>query len=68
MNLPIRVECDEQRLRPQNSEVERLIAANDLAAKLIGWTPKVSLEDGLLQTIEWLRNNLDRYRPDVYNV
>jgi NAD dependent epimerase/dehydratase len=68
LNFPIRIECDEQRVRPQNSEVERLIAANALAARLIGWSPKVTLEDGLLQTIEWLRNNLERYRPDVYNI
>jgi NAD dependent epimerase/dehydratase len=65
---PVTVETDAERLRPAKSEVDRLLADNRLAAQLIGWTPEVSFEDGLARTIEWLRHNLSRYRPDVYNV
>lgn len=65
---PVTIETDAERLRPAKSEVDRLLADNRLAAKLIGWTPEVTFEDGLARTIEWLRHNLSRYRPDVYNV
>lgn len=62
------VECDEARLRPGKSEVERLLADNSLAKELFGWEPKFTLEQGLEQTIEWFRGNLSEYRADVYNV
>jgi dTDP-glucose 4,6-dehydratase len=68
LDYPIQIETDEARLRPENSEVERLLAQNALAKQLLDWTPQVTLEEGLTQTIEWLRNNLQRYRPDVYNI
>ncbi|MFN5623363.1 MAG: GDP-mannose 4,6-dehydratase [Planctomyces sp.] len=64
----VRIECDEQRLRPAASEVERLLADNRLAAETVGWKPTVTLEDGLQQTIEWFRGNSKGYRADVYNV
>ncbi|HUQ72295.1 MAG TPA: GDP-mannose 4,6-dehydratase [Planctomycetaceae bacterium] len=65
---PVTIETDADRLRPAKSEVDRLLADNRLAKQILGWTPEVSFEDGLARTIEWLRHNLSRYRPDVYNV
>lgn len=62
------IESDEQRVRPAKSEVERLLADNTRAKQLLGWSPTVSLEDGLQRTIAWLRDHLGRYRPDVYNI
>ena len=62
----IELESDDSRIRPDKSEVERLLADNQLAKELLGWTPEVNLEDGLQQTIDWLRENLDKYRPGVY--
>lgn len=59
---------DAQRLRPANSEVDRLLCANDKARDLLGWTPKVGLEDGLRHTIAWLTRHLDRYKTDMYNI
>jgi NAD dependent epimerase/dehydratase len=64
----IQIECDQQRLRPDASEVERLLADNRLARELLGWEPQVDLETGLLHTIEWMRASLERYRPGVYVV
>src|SRR3972149_7371254 len=63
-----RMECDEQRLRPKDSEVERLLADNTRARALIGWKPEVLLEDGLRRTIEWTRENLGRYRVGQHAV
>ena len=62
----ISIQTEAQRMRPENSEVERLLAGNALARKLLGWEPQVSLEDGLTLTIEWMREQLDHYRPGAY--
>ena len=64
----VRIETDEQRIRPGASEVERLLASNTRAADVLGWSPRVSLEEGLEKTITWLRDNLRHYRPGVYTV
>jgi NAD dependent epimerase/dehydratase len=66
MNKPLAIKSEPARLRPIGSEVERLVAENQLAHELLNWQPKVSLEDGLEHTINWLGHNLDKYRPGVY--
>lgn len=66
--LPVPVEQDASRVRPERSEVERLLACNRKARELLGWEPRVSLEEGLDATIGWMRENLNRYRPGVYVV
>jgi NAD dependent epimerase/dehydratase len=58
----IRIEQDPVRVRPEESEVERLICDNTKAKKILNWEPKVSLGDGLLRTIEWIRQSPDYYR------
>ncbi|MBY3596236.1 NAD-dependent 4,6-dehydratase LegB [Rhizobium bangladeshense] len=70
IGVNVEVECDEQRLRPTNSEVERLCCDNSLIKSLTGFSPRYSLEDGLKATIEWLRQpqNLARYKADIFNV
>jgi nucleoside-diphosphate-sugar epimerase len=62
--------CDDTRLRPEKSEVERLLSDNSLARGLSGWKPQVSLDEGLARTVEWMRDsgNLSRYKWDHYNV
>ncbi len=62
----ISIQSEEQRLRPEKSEVERLLADSTLARRLLGWEPTVSLEEGLGHTLEWMRQHLERYRPGVY--
>ena len=69
MDKQVTIEGDDtDRVRPGGSEVERLLADNTLARELMGWRPAISLEEGLSRTIEWIRANQDRYRPDVYTV
>jgi NAD dependent epimerase/dehydratase len=62
------VELDEQRLRPPESEVERLLADTSKASELLGWEPAVSFDEGLRRTIDWLTGSLDAYKASLYNV
>ena len=59
---------DAQRVRPEKSEVLKLISNNTKAKTLLGWEPKVDLDTGLSQTIEWFRHNQHHYKPFQYNV
>jgi NAD dependent epimerase/dehydratase len=62
------VSLDEQRLRPPDSEVERLIADTTKAKRLLGWEPEIDLDEGLRRTIEWMSGALGSYKPSLYNV
>ncbi|MFC2105532.1 SDR family NAD(P)-dependent oxidoreductase [Candidatus Bipolaricaulota bacterium] len=64
----VRIVCDEQRVRPEKSEVMELICDNRKAKELIDWEPQYALEKGLAETIEWVRGNLDLYKAGLYNV
>ncbi len=55
-----RIVLDPQRIRPAQSEVRELLSNNQLAARLIGWEPRISLRDGLQQTIDYLRQHPPR--------
>jgi dTDP-glucose 4,6-dehydratase len=55
-----------QRIRPENSEVDRLCADATKAKTLLGWEPKHTLEDGLAETISWIEKNTSRFRQGVY--
>lgn len=59
---------EDQRKRPEKSEVERLLCDNSKAAKLLDWRPATDLEQGLATTVAWLRDNQNRYKPSVYNL
>lgn len=64
----VEIVCEQQRLRPKASEVERLCSDNSKALRLMNWLPGTSLDDGLAQTIDWVRDNLDRFRVNQYTV
>ena len=64
----VEIECEEQRVRPDKSEVERLLADGRLARDLVDWEPPMSFEEGLERTIEWLREHSKRFRVDEYTV
>lgn len=60
------VETDAQRVRPAASEVGRLLAGTDLARELFQWKPRYSLDQGLEETIAWVRANLAQFRVEEY--
>ncbi len=62
------VMSDTGRVRPEASEVDRLCADISKARKNLGWTPRYTLEEGLLKTIAWIKDHLELYRPETYNV
>ncbi|MBI1859631.1 MAG: GDP-mannose 4,6-dehydratase [Deltaproteobacteria bacterium] len=66
MQKPI-VQADE-RMRPEKSEVMRLVSDNSKARSLIGWAPQVTLEKGLSQTIDWISQHRSIYKSGLYNV
>lgn len=68
INPNARIVCDEERLRPEKSEVNRLLGSNEKILKLTNWQPKYSFSEGLSETIEFLKNNIDRYKTDIYNI
>lgn len=68
MQVDKRVVTDAQRVRPGLSEVMRLVSDNRKAARLLGWTPQIELDEGLLRTVEFVRRHIHLYRPSTYMV
>jgi len=58
--------CEAERVRPENSEVLRLVCDRTLAGELLGWRPEVSLEEGLRRTMEFIERHGDWYKADTY--
>ena len=59
---------DPARIRPQASEVMRLISNNTILRSATDWKPETNIEAGCAKTVEWLSSHLDQYRPDRYAV
>lgn len=68
MGKEITVQIEEQRLRPEKSEVNRLLADNTKADQLVNWKPDYTLDQGLAITVEWIKENLDKYKAQIYNL
>ncbi len=66
MDRPLEIISEAERTRPETSEVERLLAENSVARTLLGWEPKVGLEEGLRRTVEWIKENEKKYRSGIY--
>lgn len=68
INPKAEIVCDEERLRPEKSEVNRLLGCNEKIMRLTDWRQQYSLEEGLEETIAFLKENLDKYKTDIYNL
>jgi len=64
----VKIKTESQRIRPEKSEVLTLICDNSQAKKLVNWAPAYTLEQGLLETIDFIRQHADMYKSDQYNV
>lgn len=64
----VTIRQSEERMRSASSEVQRLCSDNSLARSLAGWQPKVSLEEGLELTLDWVKKQGHLYDPDQYRV
>ena len=68
INPKAKIICDDERLRPEKSEVNRLLGCNKKILRLTNWKAQYSLEEGLRNTIGFYKDNMDRYKVDIYNI
>lgn len=68
INPAAKIICEEERLRPEKSEVNRLLGSAAKLKSMTNWQPQYTFEQGLAATIEFLRQNLSEYKVDIYNV
>ncbi len=68
IGMNIEIICDDVRLRPEKSEVNRLWADNTKIKALTGWQPAYTLEQGLRETISWIEKNMQFFKSDLYNI
>ncbi len=68
INPKARIVCDERRLRPDKSEVGRLLGSNAKIKELTDWKQQYTFAQGIAATIEWMRQNMQYYKTDIYNV
>lgn len=70
INPKAKIICDDQRLRPDKSEVNRLLGSNEKIKRLTGWSPSHTFEEGIKETVEWFKEegNMQRYKSDIYNI
>jgi dTDP-glucose 4,6-dehydratase len=68
IGVQVPIVTDESRMRPEKSEVRRLLCDNTRAREWMGWEPRVSIEEGLARTVEWFFANRHRYKAKLFNV
>lgn len=68
INPKAQIVCEQERLRPEKSEVNRLLGCNEKIMALTDWKPQYTLETGIAETIAFLRENLGKYKCDIYNM
>lgn len=68
INPKARIVCEEERLRPEKSEVNRLLGSNEKIKALTDWKQQYTFTQGIQETIAWLREHMDHYKTDIYNI
>jgi len=68
MQRKIKIEIENKRIRPNMSEVERLVCDNTKLTQHTSWCPQYTFENGLMETINWFKDNVQFYKPHIYNV
>lgn len=68
INPKAKIICEEQRLRPEKSEVNRLLGSNEKIRQLTSWEPRYTLAQGIGETVEWIGQNMNCYKTNIYNI
>lgn len=68
INPKAKIICEEQRLRPEKSEVNRLLGSNEKIKQLTSWEPTYTLAQGIGETVEWIGQNMNCYKTNIYNI
>lgn len=70
INPNAKIICDEERIRPDKSEVNRLLGSNKKIKELTNWSPSYTFEEGIKETIEWfkIKENMSSYKANIYNI
>lgn len=68
INPKAKIICEAERLRPEMSEVNRLLGSNEKIKYLTNWSPQYTFEQGLTETIKFFGENLSKYKSDIYNL
>jgi NAD dependent epimerase/dehydratase len=68
INKKLKVIQEEERIRPEKSEVERLVSNSEKARKLLRWKPEMDIEQGIQKTISWIKDNINFYKKEIYNI
>lgn len=70
INPNAKIICEEERIRPEKSEVNRLLGSNEKLKSLTNWSQKFTFEEGIKETIEWfkIKKNLEKYKTEIYNL
>ena len=68
LNSKANIKKEAKRKRPSNSEVVRLVCDNSKILKQTNWKPKINIEEGLVKTINWFKENKDLFKHDIYHV
>lgn len=68
VNPKAKIICEEERLRPEKSEVNRLLGSNEKIKELTSWRPNYTFREGIEETIQWIRWNMNSYKADIYNI
>lgn len=68
INPNAKIVTDQSRIRPEKSEVDRLLGSNEKIKSLTNWKPQYTFAEGIQETIDWMKNNLEAFKTDIYNV
>jgi dTDP-glucose 4,6-dehydratase len=68
LNKKVRIVQDNERIRPEKSEVEKLVSSSEKAKKLFKWNPEIKIDQGIQKTITWIKDNIDFFKKEIYNI
>lgn len=68
LNKKVKVIKEKKRVRPEKSEVEKLLSDSRKAKALFGWSAKIDVKEGIRKTVSWIEKNIDKYKEEIYNI